>query len=79
MSEYEEAICSIIEDMDGRFYELGAIRESIIRCRDCQWFNDVLDTCHRNSYATYDEETGDEIIAYAEASPEGFCAWGEAR
>ena len=54
----------------------------IVRCRDCFWFNDYHDKCHRtatiidvdgNVYVSDDEGW----MSMTDAQPDGFCAWGE--
>ena len=59
------------------------VGEKVVRCKDCKYFNDYHDKCHRtatiidvdgNVYLT-DEENG--FISMTDAGPDGFCAWGE--
>ncbi len=56
--------------------------ECVVRCRDCELFNDYHGKCHRtatiidvdgNVYLT-DEENG--YLSMADAVPDGYCAWG---
>ena len=45
----------------------GELREEIIRCRDCKWF-DKKGLCRRDMSC-------DELAV--SAGPDAFCAWGE--
>lgn len=48
-----------------------ALREEIVRCRDCRYFNCLWTDCYvckRNK---------ENFMPFVE--PDGFCAWGERR
>lgn len=77
MSDCIEAVCILFDDFDGRYWELGEVLDEIVRCRDCQWFLDIDDSCGRVAPSAYDEGTGDEVIWLADAEPDGFCKWGK--
>ena len=72
MSEY--IVC--VDDLEESYYKYTDIkpetvfghrlREEIVRCRDCEYYNDYLGSCMRRLYP------------YG-ATPDGFCAWGERR
>ena len=42
----------------------GTKRESIVRCRDCEHYDDYLGSCLRGN------DNGRSAV------PDGFCAWG---
>jgi hypothetical protein len=67
MSEYiGEYIVSLTAKTftDLRFHR----HEEIVRCRDCEYYDDYTGCCTRR-----------DNIAPMAATPDGFCAWGERR
>lgn len=59
--------------------------QPIVRCRDCEHFNEYHGKCHRQSgvliddYSTRRLEDSGDVLVLVDAEPEGFCAWGERR
>lgn len=45
---------------------LGEVKGEIVRCRDCEYYEDYTGCCTRR-----------DNIAPMAATPDGFCAWGE--
>lgn len=72
------------QTVGNRSWLMGApIKERIIRCKDCKFYNETHHKCHRaaiiidvngNVYLT-DEENG--YLSMTDANPDGFCAWSE--
>lgn len=60
----------------------GFVREEIVRCRDCEFFNEYHGKCHRQSgvliddYSTRRLEDLGDVLVLADAEPDGFCAGG---
>lgn len=58
--------------------------EEIVRCKDCEFFNDFHGLCHRpvlvidgTTNARWVDGTDEtEPICATAAKPDGFCAWG---
>ena len=57
----------------------------IVRCRECEFYNDHHFKCHRpvtliakdGTVTRTDED--DTFLAMTDAHPDGFCLWGERR
>ena len=47
--------------------DVSQLREEIVRCRDCRWYEDGI--CY--------QPDGDGGLLCWEREPDGFCAWGE--
>ena len=84
MSEYiMDFGTSTYKSSDGLVYApVEQLREEIVRCRDCKLFDSHYLKCFRpvlyfdddyNPHWT-DETT---FTAVTDATPDGFCAWGE--
>lgn len=62
-----------------------AVVKPLVRCRDCEFFNDFHGLCHRpvlvvdgitnTRWVDCTDET--EPIYATAAKPDGFCVWGE--
>lgn len=55
---------AFVEEMRGGDF----VRGEIVRCRDCEYYEEYTGCCTRRDY-----------IAPMAATPDGFCAWGERR
>ena len=73
MSEY-------VIDMSESSYQLGTglicaeiarLREEIVRCRDCRYYDEIIHACER-----FDSIKQDNVSYVFD---DGFCAWGERR
>lgn len=59
------------------------VLEEIVRCRDCEHFNDYHFKCHRPAHIIdahgnlYWQSEG--LMSVTDAGPDGYCAWGERR
>ena len=55
----------------------------LVRCRDCEHFNDYHFKCHRSAHIIdahgnlYWQSEG--LMSVTDAGPDGFCSWGVRR
>lgn len=70
MSEYiVDFGTSTYKSNDGLiFAPVEQLREKIVRCRDCEYYEDYTGCCTRR-----------DNIAPMAVTPDGFCAWAERR
>lgn len=50
-------------------FSKNSLREEIVRCRDCRFFNCLWVDCY------VCKRNGEKFMPFVE--PDGFCAWGE--
>lgn len=55
----------------------GSHREEIVRCKDCELFEQYRVTLKGRTWEHYWCKRDDDHLAHAE--PDGFCAWGVRR
>lgn len=84
MAEMLEVVCAIADLDEPNAFLAGDVK-FVVRCKDCEFFNDYHNKCYRtatiididgNVYLT-DEEDG--YLSMTDATADGFCAWGERR
>lgn len=50
--------------------------EEIVRCRDCEHYMDVTESCRHFRAELYDDSLGDTATWFFAVEPDGFCSWG---
>lgn len=59
--------------------EYTSDRVSVVRCRDCVYFNDMSDMDKPSFCALHSdhEDDGDVCARLFYTNPDGYCAWGD--